>query len=132
MTAKQTIDAAKIKRDAILSEYSKLIGEKNAFLLKMRTVLESELAITNHVIDTLPKVDEADNTPPPEVKPAEKSAPSEKTSAPEKTSTPEKISKLEEIPAEVEDDLPSNIISISTKPVTDETKTYTPVLAKEN
>ena len=132
--AKQTIDAAKMKRDSILSEYSKLIGEKNSFLLKMRTVLESELAITNHIIETLPKVDEVEKNSSPvksEVKPAEKPAPPEKVSAPEKVSTPEKISAPEKV-SESEEEIPSNIVSVSTKPVTDETKTYKPVLVKEN
>ena len=139
--AKQTVDAANMKRDAILAEYQKLIGEKNSFLLKMRTVLESELAITNHIIETLPKVDEAEKTPPP-VKSAEETAPPEKISKPKENPkpkekpaekpAPEKISEPEEAPEKVEDEIPSNIISMTTKPVTDETRTYKPVLTKEN
>ena len=128
--AKQTIDAAKMKRDSILSEYSKLIGEKNSFLLKMRTMLESELVITNHIIENLPKVDEDEKKSSP-IKSAEKPAPPEKISEPEKISAPEKIFEPEKI-SESEEELPSNIVSVSTKPVTDETKTYKPVLVKEN
>ncbi len=128
LEAKKIIAAAEVKRDAILAEYSKLIRERNTFLLKMRTILESELAITNHVIESLPNVAEPEKKSQPEEKISE---PVEKISQPEKISTPEKISKPEEKPAEVEK-APSNIVDISTKPVTDDTKTFKPVLVKEN
>lgn len=114
--ADKQIEAANTKRDAILEDYSKLVSDKNSFLLKMRTMLESELAITNHVIELLPKVDEAAKTPAPENKPVEKPKPVEPP-------------KVEEIPAPVEE-VKSNIVDISSKPVEkkavalDGTRTY--------
>ena len=144
LEGKQIIDAARVKRDAILAEYSKLIRERNTFLLKMRTILESELAITNHVIENLPNLNEDEKTPPPEKKsqPIETPAPPKEVSKPEevpkpkekpkKVSKPKETSKPEKTSAEVDEPPPSNIVDISTKPVTDETKTYKPVLVKEN
>lgn len=117
LEADKQIDAANAKRDAILEDYSKLVSDKNSFLLKMRTMLESELAITNHVIDLLPKVDEVAKAPAPETKPAEKVAPAEP--AP----------KVEEKVPEPVEEIPSNIVDMSSKPtaaVTDETRTYAP------
>ena len=133
LEGKKMIDAAAVKRDAVLTEYSGLIRERNTFLLKMRTILESELAITNHVIENLPQFEEVDKTPPPEEKkveepapppPAEEAKPEEKVPAPEEKSAPE------EKPAKVEDTHTTNIVDVSTKPVTDETKTYKAVLDK--
>lgn len=114
--ADKQIEAANAKRDAILEDYNKLVSDKNSFLLKMRTMLESELAITNHVIELLPKVDEAAKTPAPENKPVAKPKPVEPP-------------KVEEIPAPVEE-VKSNIVDISSKPVEkktvalDGTRTY--------
>ena len=115
MEADKQIEAANAKRNAILKDYSKLVSEKNSFLLKMRTMLESELAITNHVIDSLPKVDEVAKNPAPDNKSAEKIA----------SNVPEP--KVEEkIPAPVEE-IASNIVDISSKPtITDDTRTYAP------
>ena len=116
LEADKQIEVANAKRDAILEDYSKLVSDKNPFLLKMRTMLESELAITNHVIELLPKVDEAAKTPAPENKPVEKPKPVEPP-------------KVEEIPAPVEE-VKSNIVDISSKPVEkktvalDGTRTY--------
>ncbi len=129
--AKQHIDSAIVKRDAILTDYAGLVREKNSFLSKMRTMLESELAITDHVINNLPNIEEKVKTAPPEEKPqvVETPKPPEETSKP---AAPEKISK------DVEDTSATNIVDISTKPVkeketvTDETKTYKPVLDKES
>ena len=112
LEGKKLIDAAAVKRDALLAEYSGLIRERNTFLLKMRTILESELAITNHVIETLPRFEEVEKNPSPE----------EKSSEPEEKSAPE----------EIEDTHTTNIVDVSTKPVTDETKTYKPVFGKES
>ena len=82
--AKQQIDSAIAKRDAILSEYDKTIREKKSFLFKMRTTIEAELAIINQTLDSVPGAEEL-LTPP------------EETPAPEET-PPES-----EIPAEVEE-----------------------------
>lgn len=132
--AKQHIDSAIVKRDAILTDYAGLVREKNSFLSKMRTMLESELAITDHVINNLPNIEEKVKTAPPEEKPqaVETPKPPEETSKPAEPPKPEKISK------DVEDTSATNIVDISTKPVkekeavTDNTKTYKPVLDKES
>ncbi|MBR4642362.1 MAG: DivIVA domain-containing protein [Selenomonadaceae bacterium] len=131
--AKQHIDSAIVKRDAILTDYAGLVREKNSFLSKMRTMLESELAITDHVINNLPNIEEKVKTAPPEEKPqaVETPKPPEETSKPAEPPKPEKISK------DVEDTSATNIVDISTKPVkekavSDETKTYKPVLDKES
>lgn len=121
--AERLIDAATVKRDAILTEYSKLVGDRKSFLLKMRTMLESELAITNHIMEDLPKIEAAVKDNSPVKKPAEK--PVEKpVEKPAEEPKPEP--KVEEV------DEPTNIVGISTKPVTDETKTYKPVPDKES
>lgn len=136
--AKQIIEAAKVKRNRILDDYAKLVGEKNAFLLKMRTILESELAITNHVISVLPSFDEMEKMPevnsevkPVEVKPAEpaeepKPSPPAETPKPEVKKSEVKKSTVKKTPVEV-DEIADNIVDVSTKPVTDETRTYKPV-----
>ena len=135
LEGKKLIDAAAVKRDALLAEYSGLIRERNTFLVKMRTILESELAITNHVIESLPSFEEVEKSAPPEEKiseekisePVDEPAPEEKSSPEEKISEPDEKSALEEI-----EEPPSNIVDVSTKPVTDETKTYKPVFGKES
>ena len=135
LEGKKIIDAAAVKRDALLTEYSGLIRERNTFLVKMRTILESELAITNHVIESLPSFEEVEKSAPPEEKisdekisePVDEPAPEEKSSPEEKISEPEEKSAPEEI-----EEPPSNIVDVSTKPVTDETKTYKPVFGKES
>ena len=115
--AKQTIDNANLQRDAILAEYAKLVSEKQSFMLKFRTTLEAELALTNQIIESLPKVDEAAKRPLPEVKPVEESAPPVKEIEPER-----------KIPTPVEEDTGElNIVDVSTKPVVDGTRTYKPV-----
>ena len=125
LEGKKIIDAANMKRNAILADYSKLVGDRNAFLIKMRTILESELAITHHLIESLPKIEEVDKTPAPEEKPAVEV--SIETSKTEETSKPEDAPKPEEIPEKVEEDTMTNIVDVSTTPVTDETKTYAPI-----
>ena len=115
--AKQTIDNANLQREAILAEYAKLVSEKQSFMLKFRTTLEAELALTNQIIESLPKVDEAAKRPLPEVKPVEESAPPVKEIEPER-----------KIPTPVEEDTGElNIVDVSTKPVVDGTRTYKPV-----
>ena len=115
--AKQTIDNANLQREAILAEYAKLVSEKQSFMLKFRTMLEAELALTVQVLESLPKVDEAAKRPLPEVKPVEETAPPVKEIEPER-----------KIPAPVEEDTGElNIVDVSTKPVVDGTRTYKPV-----
>ena len=114
--AKQQIDSAKVKRDAILAEYDKFVREKNAFLLKLRTILESELTITTQMLEDVPNVAENVKQILPEEKPQPVAEPVQPVEAP----------KAEEKPAPtIEDDAESNIVDV--KPVTDETKTYKPV-----
>lgn len=128
---KQIIDAANIKRDAILTDYARLIRERNTFLAKMRTILESELAITNHVISTLPSFEEVDKNPLPENKPAEK--PVEKSVEKPVEEPPVEVPNPEE---NIDDTKEMNLVDVSTKPVaekkavTDETRTYKPVKPK--
>ena len=94
--AQQLLDGATIKRDEILTEYNRLVREKHEFMLKFRTMLESELAITNQTLSIVPHVDE----------PPKRSAPvGEKISEPQPVSeqpAPEEISEQVEIPAPAE------------------------------
>lgn len=73
--AKQQIDSAIAKRDAILSEYDKTIREKKSFLFKMRTTIEAELAIINQTLDSVPGAEEL--LTPPEETPPESEMPAE-------------------------------------------------------
>ncbi len=138
MEGRQYIESALAKRDAILADYSRLINERNAFLLKVRTLLESELAITNHVMGQLPSVDEVIKSlqPVEEIKPVEKPKPAEK---PKPVAKPKPVEKPVERPKPVVkpaeparvptlvEDAELNLVDVSTKPVTDSTKTYKPV-----
>lgn len=74
--AKQQIDSAIAKRDAILSEYDKTIREKKSFLFKMRTTIEAELAIINQTLDSVPGAEEL-LTPPEETPAPESEMPAE-------------------------------------------------------
>jgi len=123
--AKQQIDGAKVKRDAILAEYDKFVREKNAFLMKLRTILESELTITTQMLEDVPKVAEAVK----EILPEEKPQPVKEVAKPVEVSKPvveePKPEQKSELP--IEDDVEINIVNVSTKPVSDDTKTYKPV-----
>ena len=59
LEAKRQIDGAAMKRNAILAEYDKFVREKNSFLMKLRTILESELTITVQMLEDVPKVSES-------------------------------------------------------------------------
>lgn len=122
LEAKQKIDNAGAKRNAILVECESFVREKNAFLMKLRTLLESELKMTVQMIDDVPRMDEA----------VKKILPLEDIPAPVEEPAPEpaeveEVPEVEEEPAQEEDDTPPNIVDVSSKPVTDETKTYEPV-----
>ena len=56
--ARRQTEEANSKLRTILAEYNRLVREKNSFLLKIRTALESELAVTNQVLSSIPHVDE--------------------------------------------------------------------------
>ncbi len=107
LEAQQLVESASKKRDAIFADYSKLVSDKNSFLLKMRMALESELAITNQMISAIPKVEIS----------AEKSEPEE--NLPLVETAPE----VEETPAEEEiisaDEVEKKIVA------DEETKIYT-------
>ena len=90
LDAQKKIDAAKAKRDAILKDYNKLVSEKNSFLLKIRTALESELAITNQNLSDLPKVELTEEKAPPEEK-----APEPAPVVEEKVSKPAQVEEVE-------------------------------------
>ena len=111
--AKQQVDAANKKRDAILAEYDKFVREKKAFLMKLRTILESELSITDQMLEDVPKVEEAVKKILPEAEPAPVEEPVPVVEMPEPEEVQEEVNNEE-----------SNIVDVSTKPVTDETKTY--------
>ena len=140
--AKQQIDGAVTKRNAILAEYDKFVREKNAFLMKLRTILESELTITVQMLEDVPKVDEAvkeilpDDIPAPEVEAEAVDEPepiAEPVTEPdEPVAEPAKIAEPEAVAEEL-----SNLVDVSTKPVTqdkavtDNTRTYKPVQPKK-
>lgn len=153
LESKRQIDSATTKRDAILVEYDKFVREKNAFLMKLRTILESELTITVQMLEDIPKTDEAvkkilpddipsvpaEETPAPvekTVEPVAKVAPAEKIAEPVKE-TPAPVENVKpdkkSAPRDDDSELP-NLVDVSTKPVTemsdkitDNTKTYAPV-----
>ncbi|MBO4779770.1 MAG: DivIVA domain-containing protein, partial [Selenomonadaceae bacterium] len=62
LEARQQIESASTKRDAILAEYDSFVREKNSFLMKLRTILESELNMTVQMLEDIPKVSEAVKT----------------------------------------------------------------------
>ena len=111
--ARRQIEDASVKLRNIVAEYDKLVRDKSAFLLKMRTALEAELAITTQVLNGIPKVDEvstqtqhateqADSKPTPksevteESNVTENSTPTSSTQpvAPKINSTPVKVTKI--------------------------------------
>ncbi len=54
MEAKKQLDEASNKVRAIVSEYDRLVREKNQFLRKVKLTMESELAVLNQTINELP------------------------------------------------------------------------------
>ena len=54
LDAKQRVDETVLKLNAAVMEYDKLVREKNTFLWKMRSALESELAIITQLQNSLP------------------------------------------------------------------------------
>lgn len=136
--ATQQISHATTKRDAILAEYDKFVREKNAFLMKLRTILESELSITVQMLEDVPDVAETvkkilpDEIPDAPVEEPQPEPPPEEPVKIAKPVKPVKIVKPAE-PEPSEDELP-NLVDVSTKHVTeeqdvvtDETRTYKPV-----
>lgn len=58
LDARQGLDETARKLHVMVDEYEKIVREKNSFLLKIRTALESELAVTVQLLSTLPNIDE--------------------------------------------------------------------------
>ena len=55
---KQQLEDAQHKLRAIAAEYARLVTEKEAFFFRIRTTLESELAVTNQLLNSLPQPEE--------------------------------------------------------------------------
>ena len=148
--AAQQVEKATTKRDAILVEYDKFVREKKAFLMKLRTILETELTITAQMIENVPDVsEEVKKILPKEDLPAEEPIKAAehvkpvKPVTPVKTVTPAKTVKPVTKPAKPEEPKPfipakdeglTNLVDVATKHVTEEkdlvtdgTMTYTPV-----
>jgi len=51
---KRQLEEAQRKLSAITAEYSRVITDKEAFFIRIRTTLESELAVTNQLLHSLP------------------------------------------------------------------------------
>lgn len=60
LDAKKSIDEAAHKLHGVALEYERLVREKNSFLLKIRTALESELAVVVQLLASIPSQAEAD------------------------------------------------------------------------
>ena len=58
--ARRQMDDATNKLRTIIAEYDRLVRDKNAFLLKIRTALESELAVTVQLLNSIPHPEETD------------------------------------------------------------------------
>ena len=62
MEAKKQLDDASNKVRAIVSEYDRLVREKNQFLRKVKLTMESELAVLNQTINELPNPEAEEKT----------------------------------------------------------------------
>lgn len=60
LDAKKSIDEAAHKLHGVALEYERLVREKSSFLLKIRTALESELAVVVQLLASIPSQTEAD------------------------------------------------------------------------
>lgn len=54
ITAKRNLDEAMSKVRVIVSEYDRLVREKNRFLMTLKATMESELNLLNHTIEEVP------------------------------------------------------------------------------
>ncbi len=57
LDAQRMIDDATGKLRAINAEYEKILRDKNAFLMRIRSALEQELAVTNQMLSSVPHID---------------------------------------------------------------------------
>ena len=131
LEAQQTIADANAKHDAILEDYAKIVSKKNSFLLKIRTALESELAITNENLKTIPKIEIPikKSEPVEKVQPVEKVAPVETPKPVEKPAEPVAPKK---VPAPIEEEELTNLVDVSTKPTEKKTITDDTVIYKKS
>ena len=60
LDAKKSIDDAAHKLHGVALEYERLVREKNSFLLKIRTALESELAVVAQLLASIPSPADAE------------------------------------------------------------------------
>ena len=58
LESKRLLDDAAHKLRIVVEDYEKIVREKNSFLLKIRTALESELAVTAQLLTSVPRVEE--------------------------------------------------------------------------
>ena len=58
LDARQGLDETARKLHVILDQYEKIVREKNSFLMKVRTTLETELGLTAQLLSAIPNVDE--------------------------------------------------------------------------
>ena len=115
MDARRRMDEANSKLVTINAEYDHLLREKNAFLIKMRTALESELSVTVQLLNGMPQPKEITSTTVSVPSPAVKL---ETKSKPENTSDIKFESKPATTPiSKSEPDSNSQISSISIKPI---------------
>ena len=105
LDAKRHVDETIFKLTAVVSEYDKLVREKNSFLVKMRAALESELAVVNQLLNSIPTpmdvenlkataiqaVQNAQAADPAKVEPSENPKPEIKKSKTEKAAPAEKL-----------------------------------------
>ena len=113
MEARRRMDDAANKISVLTAEYDRLLREKNDFLLKIRTALESELAVTVQLLNSTPHPKEVNSSVTPVTSPID-----DLVSKTESESEP--ISKSEsqpksEVDIKIDDEphLPASSVSIS-------------------
>ena len=57
LDAQRMLDDANSKLRTINAEYEKIVRDKNAFLLRIRSALEQDLAVTNQMLSSIPHLD---------------------------------------------------------------------------
>ncbi len=116
LDAKRHVDETIFKLTTIVSEYDKLVREKNSFLVKMRAALESELAVVNQLLTSIPtpmEIETLKNSAIQAVKNIQSAEPAEKVETVKSETKKSKVEK--EVPPE------------KSAEVKDETALYKPV-----
>ena len=100
LDAKRLSDETNHKLRSVIAEYDRILREKNSFLLKMRTALEAELAVTLQLMNSVPQPTESPVTPEVQKVDTEKNVfhdlPEEKNLSVEKNLPEEKVEPQEE------------------------------------